>query len=159
MPLMHKAFCDFTRWYHDPCLDEHTADYLTMADELCQKMPSAFDSEIARRDAFETIIRSLDKDLTQHREHPLSGHIPASEVKESGARPDVAKTIMYDGGSLVVMLEDFTNEHGDIYMQICRAYEVLCGDPTVERLVELGNSVFLLCILGMYQIFIPNNIF
>jgi len=159
MPLMHKAFCDFTRWYHDPCLEEHTADYLTMADELCQKMPSPFDTEIARRDAFETIFRSLDKHLTQHQEYPLSAHISISNVKESGARPDVAKTIPYDGGSLVVMLEEFNNEHGDIYMQICRVYEVLCAHPKVQRMVEFGNPVFLLCILGTYRTFTPNKIF
>jgi len=159
IPLMHKAFCDFTRHFHEPCLDGDTADYLIMAGHLCRTMPSAFDSEAARRNAFELIFCSLDKGLTQHLEYPLSANVSVSQVKESGARPDVAKTISYEGGSLVLMLEEFKNEEGDAYMQLCRAYEVFCGDPKVERLVTFGNPVFLLCVLGMFQAFIPNHTF
>jgi len=159
IPLMHKAFCDFTRHFHEPCLDEDVADYLIMAGKLCQAMPSAFNTEGDRRDTFERIFLSLDKRLTQHIEYPLSGQVSSAQVKESGARPDVAKTISYEGGALVLMLEVFKNEVGDTYMQICRAYEVLCGDPKVERLVKFGNPVFLLCVIGMYQAFIPNHSF
>ena len=159
IPLMHKAFCDFTRDFHEPCLDEYTIDYLAMAGELCQSMPSAFDSEVQRRDTFERIFLSLDKGLTQHLEYPLSGQVSTAQVKASGAGPDVAKTIPYEGGGLVLMLEEFKMEDGDAYMQICRAYEVLCGDPKVERLVKFGNPVFLLCVVGMYQAFIPNHSF
>jgi len=148
---MHRAFCDFTRHFHEPCLDTDTANYLIMAGKLCQEMPSAFESEAHRRAAFEDIFLSLDKDLTQHLEYPLSGQVSIAQVKESGARPDVAKTISYEGGALVLMLEVFKNEVGDTYMQICRAYEVLCGDPKVERLVKFGNPVFLLCVVGMYH--------
>ena len=36
-------------------------------------------------------------------------------------------------------------------MQICRSYEVLCGDPKFEHLVRFGNPMFLLCVLGMCQ--------
>ena len=156
---MHKVFCDFTRHFHEPALDEHTADYLLMADKLCEEMPSAFDSEEARRKAFETIFNSLDEDLTQHLEYHLSANISNSKVRESGARPDVAKTIQYKGGTLVLMLEEFKNEDGDTYMQICRRYEVLCGNPNVEPLVEFGNPVFLLCVLGMSRPFIPDHTF
>jgi hypothetical protein len=38
--------------------------------------------------------------------------------QESGARPDVAKTIPYKGGALVLMLEEFKNEDGDT---ICKS--------------------------------------
>jgi len=72
------------------------------------------------------------------------------QVSKNLARLDVAKTIPYEGGILVLMLGKFKNEHGDIYMQICREYEVLCEDPKVEHLVGFGNPVFLLCILAMY---------
>jgi len=159
IPLMHKAFCDFTRHFHEPCLDEDTADYLIMASKLCQTMPSAFDSEVQRRDTFERIFSSLDKGLTQHIGYPLSGQVSIAQVKESGARPDVAKTISYEGGALVLMLEVFRDEDGDAYMQVCRAYEVLCEDPKIERLVKFGNPVFLLCVVGMYQAFTPNHSF
>ena len=156
---MHKAFCEFTRHFHEPCLDKDTANYLTMAGKLCRVMPSAFDSEVHRRNAFEDVFNSLDKGLTQHLEYPLSAHVSIAQVKESGPRLDVAKTISYEGGGLVLMSEVFKNEDGDAYMQICRAYEVLCGDPKVERLVKFGNPVFLLCVVGMYQAFIPNHTF
>ena len=157
IPIMHKVFCDFTRHLHEPTLDKHTVKYLTMADELCQKMPSAFESATARRVAFEAIFSSLDQDSTQH-EYPLMTNVSISNVKESGAM-FVAKAIPYKGDYLVLMLEGFENEDedgdGDIYMQICRAYEVLCEDPKVEPF----NPVFLLCILGMYQTFNSNNTF
>ena len=159
IPLMHKVFCDFTRHFHDPALDEHTADYLLMADKLCEEMPSAFDSEDARRVAFETIFRPLDEDLTQHLEYHLSANVSNSKVRESGARPDVAKSIPWTEGTLVLMLEEFKSENGDTYMQICRSYEVLCGSPNVEPLVKLGNPVFLLCVLGMSRPFIPDRPF
>ena len=159
IPLMHAAFCEFTRHFYQPRLDEHTAEYLLMADNLCEAMPSAFSTEGARRDAFETIFRSLDKDLTQHTEYPLSASVSVSRVKETGGRPDVAKTISYDGGNLVLLLEEFNLGDGDVYMQICRAYEVLCGGAKVEHLVKFGNPIFLLCVLGVHQMFIPNNTF
>ena len=78
-------------------------------------------------------------------------------VEESGAGANVARSIPWEGGALVLMLAEFKNEVGDSYMQICRSYEVLCGDPKVKLLVEFGNPMFLLCILGMYQTFIPNH--
>ena len=159
IPLMHKVFCDFTRHFHQPALDEHTADYLLMADKLCEEMPSAFDSEDARRLAFETIFQSLDRGLTQHLEYHLSASASSLMANESGARPDVAKTIPYQGGALVLMLEGFRNEDGDTYMQICRRYEVLCEDPKVEPLVKFGNPVFLVCILGMSWPFTPDHTF
>jgi hypothetical protein len=133
IPLMHKAFCDFTRHFHEPCLDEDTATYLTMASDLCQTMPSAFD-------AFEFIFRSLDNGLMQHLEYPLSANVSISKVKESGARPDVAKTIPYKGGALVLMLEEFKNEDGDTYMQVSRAYKVLCGDPKLNTWQSLATQ-------------------
>ena len=80
-----------------------------------------------------------------------------STAKVSGAWPDVARSIPWSGGTLVLMLEEFKNEVGDSYMQICRYYEVLCGDPKAKLLVEFGNPMFLLCILGMYQAFIWNH--
>lgn len=159
IPLMHKAFCDFIRDFHEPCLDAQTAKYLTLANDLCQVMPSAFPSELARRNAFEDIFVSLDKDLVSHVELPLPATVSALNVNESGAGPDVAKMIQYAGRSVVLMLEEFKNDEGDAYMQICRAYEVLCAGPMGERLVKFGNPVFLLCILGMYQMVIPNNTF
>ena len=157
IPLMHRAFCAFTHHFHQPTLDEHTPKYLLMAGELCSQMPSAFDNEVARRDAFEAIFQSLDESLTPHREYQLSGIDKISTVKESGVRPDVARSILWSGGTLVLMLEEFINEVGDSYMQICRSYEVLCGDPKVKLLVEFGNPMFLLCILGMYPAFIRNH--
>ena len=128
-----------------------------MAGELCSKMPSAFDNEVARRDAFEAIFRSLDESPTPHMEYQLSAIDKISTVKGSGAGPDVARAIQWSGGTLVLMLEEFKNEVGDSYMQICRSYEVLCGDPKVKRLVDFGNPMFLLCILGIYQAFIRNH--
>lgn len=158
MPLMHKAFCDFTRYLHEPCLDEHTPEYIIMADKLCGEMPSAFDSDIARRDAFEAIFLSLDRDLRPHLGYHLSAGGSISHSEESDPEPDVVKTIK-GRGSLVLMLEVFKNEGGDAYMQICRAYEVLCEDPKVEPLLKFGNPVFLLCIIGMHQTFIPIHTF
>jgi len=155
--LMHKAFCVFANRFHQPSLDEHLTPYLPMADKLCWTMPSAFDSEDARRDYFESIFILLDQNLTQNLEYHLPANSTVLSVRTCGARPDVAKTISYEGGNLVLMLEEFKNEHGDIYMQICRVYEVLCEDPKVECLLEFGNPVFLLCILGMYQSLILNN--
>ena len=106
IPLMHKAFCDFTRHFHEPHLNQDTAEYLSMADTLCATMPSAFNSEVARRDAFEKVFSSLDKSLTTHTEHQYSAP-SISKVKEPDSRPDVAKCISYNGGSLLLMLEEF----------------------------------------------------
>ena len=64
IPLLHKAFCDFTRHFHEPRLDEHTPKYLLMACALCNEMPSAFDSETARRDAFEAIFHPFSEGPT-----------------------------------------------------------------------------------------------
>jgi len=154
---MHNTFCVFARHFYEPRYDEHTTAYLAMADALCETMPSAFHSEASRRNAFEATFGLLDKDLTLHLEYHLSANDSDSNIKESGARPDVAKSIRYKGGSLVLMLEEFKNEGGNAYMQICRAYEVLCGDPKVARLVKFGNPLFLLCVLGMYQTSILNH--
>lgn len=149
IPLMHVAFCNFTRHFHEPILDEHTPKYLTMADKLCQTMPSAFESEGDRRDAFKSIFLSLGKDLRQNTEFSLSVKVSAAE--ESGTRPDVANTIGHEGGHLVLLLGEFEVEStGDIYMQTCRSYEVLCEEPKNERLLRFGNPVFLLCVLGPY---------
>ena len=52
------------------------------------------------------------------------------------------------------MLEEFEFEDRDVY---CRAYEVLCRGAKFEHLMKFGNPMFLLCVLGMYQMFIPNN--
>jgi len=93
----------------------------------------------------------LDPNLMQNLEYYLPANSTVLSVRASGAQPDVAKIISYEGGSLVLMLEEFKNEYGDIYMQICWVYEVLCENPKVECLVQFGNPVFLLCILGMYQ--------
>jgi hypothetical protein len=159
IPLMHKAFCDFTRHLDEPRFDEHMEEYLIMARKLCQEMPSAFESEAARRGVFESIFRSLDDGLMPHLEYHLSADDSILNTEESSARPDVAKTIPYKGGALVLMLEQFEDEVGDTYMQICRAYEVLCEDPKVELLVKFGNPVFLLCVLGMYRTFLSNRTF
>jgi hypothetical protein len=159
VPLMHMAFCDFYRHFHEPCLDKRIVKYLVMADKLCQIMPSSFSSEPARRDAFERIFRSLDEGLTPHVECHLSVDNSFSRVREPGGRSDMAKTIPYKRGALVLMLEEFKNEAGDAYMQICRAYEILCGDPKVEHLVKCGNPVFLLCVIGMCRTFITNHTF
>jgi hypothetical protein len=159
IPLMHKAFCDFTRHLHEPRFDEHMEEYLIVARRLCQEMPSAFMSEPARRDAFESVFHSFDNGLTQHIEFHLSADDSTSNIKESSARPDVVKTIHYKGGTLVLMLEEFKNEVGDAYMQICRTYEVLCGDPKAEPLVKSGYPVFLLCVIRMYRTIIPNHTF
>jgi hypothetical protein len=156
LPLMHSAFCTFTRHFYEPLLDDHTPKYLTMAEKLCKTMPSAFSSEPERRDAFEAIFQPLDETLEPHVEYSLSGSISTS-VKESGSRPDIAKTIFK--GSLVLMLQGFKLEEGDIYMQICRAFEVLSEQAKFKHLLKFGNPVFLLCVLGMYQMFIPNNTF
>ncbi|PVF91268.1 hypothetical protein CPB86DRAFT_366083 [Serendipita vermifera] len=156
LPLMHPAFCTFTRHLHEPLLDEHTPKYLTMADKLCQVMPSAFNSEAARRDAFEAIFQPLDDTLEQHVEYSLSANA-LIKTQEPGARPEVAKPILK--GLLVLTLREFKLEEGDAYMQICRAFEVLSDRPKSKLLLKFGNPMFLLCVLGMYQMFIPNNTF
>lgn len=145
IPLMHKAFCDFARDFRQPCLDEQTEEYLAVANKLCQEMPSAFKTELARRKAFEKIFVSLDNSLIPIPEYSISEDVSDLNVKESGA-----KLIWHGMGTLVLMLEEFKNADGDAYMQICRVYEDLCADPEVKRLVEFGNPVFLLCIHGMY---------
>jgi hypothetical protein len=118
-----------------------------MADELCEEMPSAFDSEIRRRDDFEKIFGSLDITLRQHTKFSL-----LAEVSTSGARADVAKTMDCEGGDLVLLLEEFKMEStGDVYMQICRSYEVLCEGTRNKRLLNFGYPVFLLCVLGRYR--------
>ncbi|PVF98029.1 hypothetical protein CPB86DRAFT_391033 [Serendipita vermifera] len=156
IPLMHPAFCTFTRHFHEPLLDRHTPKYITMADKLCKVMPSAFNSEPARRDAFEAIFQSFDETLEQHIEYSLSA--PGStKIQESSGRPDVAKTIFQ--GRLVLILQEFKLEEGDAYMQICRSFEVLSDQPKFKSLLKFGNPMFLLCVLGMYQMFIPNNTF
>jgi hypothetical protein len=148
MALMHTAFCNFTRHFHEPLLDEYTHKYLSMADKLCHVMPSAFNSEEDRRDAFEKIFSSLDGGLKSHTDFFLSAE--ASITEEPGTRPNVAKTIDYEGGDLVILLEEFQGEPtGDLYMQISRSYEVLCEDSKNERLLKFGNPMFLLCVLGM----------
>ncbi|KAG8769426.1 hypothetical protein FRC15_004593, partial [Serendipita sp. 397] len=122
--LMHAAFCHFTHHFHDPTMDEHTPKYLNMAEDLCREMPSAFDNEADRRRAFEKIFVPLDEKLDQHIEFSLEAKV--STAKETGGGPDVAKTVKYNGGNLVLLLEEFKMESdGDVYMQICRAYEVL----------------------------------
>jgi hypothetical protein len=147
---MHAAFCNFARHFHDPPLDEHTSQYLCMAEKLCDEMPSAFNSERDRRDAFENIFHSPNGALKQHVEFFVSPKI--STAKESVARPDVVKTIDREGGPLVLVLEEFKMEsEGDVYMQICRSYEVLCGEARNERLVNFGYPVFLLCVLGRHR--------
>jgi hypothetical protein len=156
LPLMHPAFCTFTRHFYEPLLDEHTPKYLTMADKLCKKMPSAFSSEPDRRDVFEDIFQQLDETLEPHIEYSLSGSTSTS-IRESGGRPDIAKTILK--GHLVLMLQEFKLEEGDVYMQICRAFEVLSEQAKFKHLLKFGNPVFLLCVLGMYQMFILNNTF
>jgi hypothetical protein len=148
--LMHAAFCTFTRQFHEPLLDEGTALYLNMANKLCEVMPSAFDSDRHRRDAFEDIFCLPDVGMTQHIELSLSAQV--STATESGARLNVAKSIPFEGGHLLYLLEEFKVEPlGDVYMQICRAYEVLCGEAKNERLSKFGNPAFLLCVLGRYQ--------
>ncbi|PVG00641.1 hypothetical protein CPB86DRAFT_729011 [Serendipita vermifera] len=149
MPLMHTAFCKFTHHFHEPPLDEHTPKYLSIADKLCQAMPSAFDSESDRRRDFEKIFVALDEKLEQHIEFFLSKK--ASTAKESTGYVDVAKTID-EGGSVVVLFEEFKVEStGDAYMQICRSYEVLCAETKTEPLLKFGYPAFLLCVLGMYR--------
>jgi hypothetical protein len=149
---MHAAFRVFTRQFHEPLLDEDTALYLNMANRLCEAMPAAFDSERHRRDAFEEIFCLPGVGLTQHTESSLSVSTPT----ESGAGLDVAKTIPVEGGHLLLLLEGFRGEPlGDGYMQICRAYEVLCGEAKNKRLLKFGNPAFLLCVLGRYQIVDP----
>jgi hypothetical protein len=130
---MHTAFCSFLRYFHEPFPDE---EYLTMANKLCEVMPSAFDSEHHRLVAFEEIFYS-DADLRQHIE---SAKI--STATESGGRVD------FGNGHLVLLLQEFKNEIGDPYMQSCRTYEVLCGEEKNRHLLEFGNPAFLLCVLG-----------
>jgi hypothetical protein len=151
IPLMHPAFCDFTRQFHEPLLDDDTAVYLNMANKLCEAMPSAFDSESDRLAAFEEIFILPDIGLFQHLEFPLSAKV--STAMESGARLDVAKSIPFkEGHLLLLLLKEFEGETlGDVYMQICRAYEVLCGETRNAPLLKFGNPVFLLCVLGRYQ--------
>ena len=43
-----QGLCDFTRHLLQPRLDTHPTKYLLTAGELCDKMPSAFGSEILR---------------------------------------------------------------------------------------------------------------
>ena len=154
IPLMHKAFCDFTREFLEPGLDRDTTKFLTMAGNLCSTMPSAFESEAQRRDAFEATFSLLDARLVRQEEYLVSADASNSTVKQSGARPDVARLIRWKEGDLVLLLEEFQNEVGDSYMQIARSYEVLCGNPKVEQLMKFGNPMFLLCVQGMYQTFI-----
>lgn len=149
--LMHKAFCDFTRHFLQPRLDTETTEYLLMAGKLCDEMPSAFGSEIQRRDAFDAIFSSLDDRLTRHNEYRVSASASNPTVRESGARPDVARSIPGTAGPLILLLEDHKNGDGDSYMQVCRSYEVLCGGPKVEQLVKFGNPMFLVCIQGIYE--------
>jgi hypothetical protein len=154
IPLLHKSFCDFTRHFLEPNLNTNTTKYLVMAGKLCDSMPSAFDSQVHRRDAFEAIFHSLDQSLMRHDEYHLSASPSDSTVKQSGGRPNVVRPIPWKGAGLVLLLEEFKNEVGDSYMQICRSYEVLCEDPKAEQLVKFGNPMFLLCVQGMYQTFI-----
>jgi hypothetical protein len=151
---MHAAFRVFTRQFHEPLLDEDTALYLNMANRLCETMPSAFDSEGHRRDAFEDIFNLPDVGLTPHKEFPLSAK--PSTATESGARLDMAKSLPFGRGLLLPLLEEFKGElTGDVYMQICRAFEIWCAQATNTRLLKFGNPAFLLCILGRYQIVDP----
>ena len=158
---MNTAFCDFARLFHDPLLDEHTPEYLNMASKLCGDMPSAFKNEHHRRKHFEKIFLSLDPELNTPVEHTISPEDSTatdSEVMDSGARANAVKAIDFQGGSLVLLLQEFKVEStGDVYMQICREYEVLCGEEKNECLLEFGNPVFLLCILGKSWLSIPNN--
>jgi hypothetical protein len=148
---MHAAFCNFAHYFHEPLLDEHTTEYLKMADRLCEVMPSAFDSERHRLDVFERIFYLPDAVLRQHIEFSLSAEVSTAKV---------AKIIDCEGGSLVLLLEEFKMEStGDVYMQICRSYEVLCGEANNERLLKFGNPVFLLCVFGRPEMSIPNSTF
>jgi hypothetical protein len=58
---MHKSFCNFTRHFLEPGLNTDTTKYLLMAGNVCDEMPSAFDSEVQRRDTFEAISTRLTK--------------------------------------------------------------------------------------------------
>ena len=119
-----------------------------MANKLCDVMPSAFDSEADRRSAFEKIFTGLTPGLTQHIELQLE----TSTATESGARIDAGKSIPFEGGNLLALLEEFKGESlGEVYMQICRAYEVYCEEAKNESLLKFGNPAFLLCVLGRYQ--------
>jgi hypothetical protein len=94
-----------------------------MADNLCQKMPSHFNSEVARRAAFEKIIHPLDQKLESREWFILSAK--NSTANGSTSKLGAVKTIKYEGGHLVLLLEGFEVESTeDAYMQICRAYEV-----------------------------------
>ncbi|PVG00171.1 hypothetical protein CPB86DRAFT_755649 [Serendipita vermifera] len=149
IPLMHTAFCKFIRHFHEPLLDGHTSEYLSIADKLCQVMPSAFDSENARQAAFEEIFSSFDDDLRSRKELPLEAK--PSTVVESTGKVDMAKTIGCKEGELVVLLGEFKAEStGDAYMQVCRSYEVLCGAAKNTHLLKFGYPMFLLCVLGPY---------
>jgi hypothetical protein len=145
---MHAAFLYFTRHFHEPLLDEHTSRYVSIADKLCEEMPSSFDSENDRRASFKKFFGSLD---VGHIELFLSAKVSTAE--ESVARFNVAKTIVdCEGDHLVLLLEEFKLESTeDVYMQICRSYEVLCGEEKNERLLKFGYPVFLLCVLGRYR--------
>ncbi|PVG00173.1 hypothetical protein CPB86DRAFT_783051 [Serendipita vermifera] len=68
---------------------------------------------------------------------------------QSRTTTDVAKAVNHDQRSLVLLLKEFKVEStGDVYMQICRSYEVLCEEARTEGVLEFGYPVFLLCILG-----------
>ncbi|CAG8744996.1 5850_t:CDS:2, partial [Acaulospora colombiana] len=78
--------------------DEFTSKYLSIANKLCQAMPSAFDSEAHRRKVFEEIFSSLDEKLRPRQEFSLEAK--PSTVLESAGQVDMAKTIGCKGGEL-----------------------------------------------------------
>ncbi|CAG8667674.1 15633_t:CDS:2, partial [Acaulospora colombiana] len=150
IPLMHTAFCKFVHRFYEPLEDDHTSKYLSIADKLCQAMPSAFDTESHRQRIFEEIFYPLDKGLTPRPDFTLEAR--PSTVLESAGQVDMAKTTVYKGGELVLMLEEFKLEcTGDAYMQNCRSYEVLCGEAKNQQLVNFGYPIFLLCVLGIIE--------
>lgn len=148
--LMHRAFCDFYSDFHDPPLDKHTHKYISIASKLCEKMPGAFDSARERQDAFEAIFAPLYRDLGLEKRSEFSIQPKFSSAKESSA--SVAKGInTKEGGDLILLLEVFKLEPTeDVYMEVCRTFEVYVEDKKNTSLLKFGTPMFLLCILGLY---------
>lgn len=82
----------------------------------------------------------------------LSQQRSVSTANEFNIRDDVNKDTGYRGPYLFSLLKGVEAElAGNVYMQICRSYEVLCEDAEVAGLFKFGNPMFLPCIFGMYQ--------
>ncbi|PVG00640.1 hypothetical protein CPB86DRAFT_795682 [Serendipita vermifera] len=86
----------------------------------------------------------------------MNNHVQLDTMKPlasslSQQRDDVNKDTGYRGPYLFSLLKGVEAElAGNVYMQICRSYEVLCEDAEVAGLFKFGNPMFLPCIFGPY---------